>query len=75
MPSGSITTWNLASGMPFWPGTSKSISTSTAVPRMPMVATGVSIFMSPCLAVWPATNEIVPDTRLISVELSDPLGS
>ena len=40
-----------------------------------MVATGVSIFMSPCLAVSPATNVMVPDTRLIKVELLDPLGS
>ena len=63
------------SGRPFWPGTLKSISTSTAVPRMPMVATGVSTFMSPCLAVSPATKEMVPATRLISEELFDPLGS
>jgi hypothetical protein len=40
-----------------------------------MVATGVSTFMSPCLAVAPATNEIVPETRLISDELLDPFGS
>ena len=40
-----------------------------------MVATGVSIFMSPCLAVSPATNEMVPATRLISDELFDPFGS
>ena len=53
----------------------KSISTSTAVPRMPMVATGVSIFMSPCLAVSPATKVMVPATRLSSEELFDPLGS
>ena len=42
---------------------------------MPMVATGVSTFMSPFLAVAPATNEIVPATRLSSDLLSDPLGS
>ena len=40
-----------------------------------MVATGVSTFMSPCLAVAPATKEMVPDTRLSSDELLDPLGS
>ena len=74
MPSGSTRTWNFASGVPFWPGTSKSISTSTAVPRMPMVATGVSIFMSPCLAVSPATNEMVPATRLISDGIVRPVG-
>ena len=60
MPSGSTSTWNFAGGAPPCDGTSKSISTSTAVPRMPMVATGVSTFMSPFLAVAPATNEIVP---------------
>ena len=40
-----------------------------------MVATGVSTFMSPCLAVSPATKEMVPCTRLSSEELFDPLGS
>ena len=40
-----------------------------------MVATGVSTFMSPFLAVAPATKEIVPCTRLISDELFDPAGS
>jgi hypothetical protein len=75
VPSGSTSTWNFAGGAPPWPGTSKSISTSTAVPRMPMVATGVSTFMSPCLAVAPATKEMVPCTRLSSEELFDPLGS
>ncbi len=40
-----------------------------------MVATGVSIFMSPCLAVSPATKEMVPATRLSSDELFDPFGS
>ena len=75
MPSGSTSTWNFAGGAPPCDGTSKSISTSTAVPRMPMVATGVSTFMSPFLAVAPATNEIVPCTRLSSDLLSDPLGS
>ena len=75
MPSGSTSTWNVAGGAPPFAGTVKSISTSTAVPRMPMVATGVSTFMSPCLAVAPATNEMVPCTRLISDLLSDPLGS
>ena len=74
MPSGSARTWNLASGVP-WPGTVKSISTRTAVPRMPMVATGVSTFMSPCFAVSPATNVMVPATKLSSDELFDPFGS
>ena len=60
MPSGSTSTWNFAGGAPPCTGTSKSISTSTAVPRMPMVATGVSTFMSPFLAVAPATKEMVP---------------
>ncbi len=75
MPSGSTRTWKLVFGVPPWPGTVKSISTSTAVPRMPMVATGVSIFMSPCLAVSPATKVMVPATRLIKEALLDPLGS
>ena len=75
MPSGSTSTWNFAGGAPPCDGTSKSISTSTAVPRMPMVATGVSTFMSPFLAVAPATKEMVPATRLSSDLLSDPLGS
>ena len=39
------------------------------------IRNGVSIFMSPFLAVAPATKEIVPCTRLSSVLLSDPLGS
>ena len=69
MPSGSTSTWNFAGGADL-PGTSKSISTSTAVPRIPMVATGVSTFMSPCLAVAPATKEIVPATRLSSDDCS-----
>ena len=76
MPSGSTSIWNFAGGASaLRQGTSKSISTSTAVPRMPMVATGVSTFMSPFLAVAPATNEMVPCTRLSSDELFDPLGS
>src|SRR5450432_3568720 len=60
-------------GARFGTGIWKSISTSTAVPRIPMVATGVSIFMSPCLAVSPATNEMVPATRLSNDEWFDPL--
>jgi hypothetical protein len=56
-------------------GMSKLILTSTAVPRMPMVATGVLTFMSPCLAVSPATKVMVPATRLSSDELLDPFGS
>ena len=41
------------------------------VPRMPMVATGVSIFMSPVWATLPATNENEPSTRLTSALLPD----
>ena len=44
-------------------------SAFTAVPRMPMVATGVSTFMSPVLATWPATKLKVPCTRLMLAEL------
>ena len=54
---------------------SKSISTSTAVPRIPMVAVGVSTFMSPCLAVAPATKRNGPRTRVSSEELFEPVGS
>ena len=77
MPFGSTSTWKLACGCGSPPpaGTTKLIWVSTAVPRMPIVATGVSIFMSPCLAVSPATKVMVPATRLSSEELLDPLGS
>ena len=36
----------------------------TVVPRMPMVATGVSTRISPVLATCPATKVIEPFTRL-----------
>ena len=63
MPFGSTITENFV-----WPLLAL-ISTSTAVPRMPMVATGVSTFMSPVFATCPATKLIEPCTRLISAEL------
>ena len=81
VPSGSTRTWKLtvggsgALGVGSARGISKSIPTKHAVPRMPMVATGVSTFMSPCFAVSPATKEMVPATRLSSDELFDPFGS
>ncbi len=81
MPFGSCRTWNLTGIDDCVPvlgsvtGISNPISTSTAVPRMPIVATGVVTFMSPCFAVSPATNEMVPATRLSSEELFDPLAS
>ena len=42
---------------------------------MPMVATGVSIFMSPVFAILPATKVNVPLVRLNKVELDVPFGS
>src|SRR4029434_3508028 len=51
------------------------ISTCGVVPRTPMVATGVSIFISPVLAILPATNVNVPLVRLNNVELDFPFGS
>ncbi|MGL3212640.1 hypothetical protein [Bradyrhizobium sp. BR 1433] len=38
-----------------------------------MVATGVSTFMSPCLAVAPATKEIVPETRTHQRRIARPV--
>ena len=46
---------------------SSAISTCGVVPRMPMVATGVSTFMSPVFATLPATNVNVPLVRLNKV--------
>src|SRR6266566_4252094 len=54
---------------------SSEISTCGVVPRMPIVATGVSIFMSPVLAILPATNVNEPLVKLNSVELDFPFGS
>src|SRR5258708_22339020 len=51
------------------------ISTCGVVPRIPMVATGVSIFMSPVFAILPATKVNVPLLRLNKVELDFPFGS
>ena len=39
------------------------MSSFTAVPRMPMAATGVATFMSPVLATWPATKLAAPCTK------------
>ena len=43
---------------------SSEISTRGVVPLMPIVATGVSTFMSPDLAILPATKVNVPLVRL-----------
>src|SRR5262249_1346028 len=51
------------------------ISTWGVVPRIPIVATGVSIFMSPVFAIFPATKVKVPLVRLNRVELDFPFGS
>ena len=48
------------------------MSTCTAVPRMPMVATGVPTFMSPVCATSPAMKVIEPCTRLMSAEFAEP---
>ena len=45
------------------------------VPRMPMVAVGVTIFMSPVLATWLATKLSVPRTTLNSAALLELLAS
>jgi hypothetical protein len=46
-----------------------------AVPRIPMVATGVSSFISPVRATWPATKLNVPLTRLTTAEFDVLLAS
>ena len=62
--------------MATWPGVAAvapaGISTRPLVPRMPMVAVGVPIFMSPVLATLLATNATVPRAMLNSAELPAP---
>src|SRR5438046_9802951 len=53
---------------------SSEISTCGVVPRMPMVATGVSIFISPVFATLPAMNVNVPLDRLKNVDFGLPFG-
>ena len=45
------------------------------VPRIPIVATGVSTFMSPVFAMLPATKVNVPLVRLSKLEFDFPFGS
>jgi hypothetical protein len=54
---------------------SSRISTCGVVPRIPMVATGVSIFISPVFATLPAIKVKVPLVRLIRTEFDEPFGS
>src|SRR5262245_10472320 len=54
---------------------SSEISTCGVVPRIPMVATGVSTFISPVLAMPPATKVNVPLERVNRVEFDFPFGS
>ena len=54
---------------------SSEISTCGVVPRMPIVATGVSTFMSPLFAILPATKVNVPFVRLSNVEFALLFGS
>src|SRR5215475_9140273 len=54
---------------------SSEISTRGVVPLMPMVATGVSTFMSPVFAILPATKVNVPLVRLSRVEFDLLFGS
>ena len=49
-------------------------STTPVVPRMPMVATGVAIFMSPEWATLPATKAKVPSTKVNSAPLRIAVG-
>ena len=49
------------------------ITTFGVVPRIPIVATGVSIFMLPVGAMAPVTKTNDPWTRLITIELSSAL--
>ena len=51
------------------------ISMRGAVPRIPIVPTGVSTFMSPVLAMAPAMKVNVPVVSLNSVEFEWPFGS
>ncbi|GBE44282.1 hypothetical protein BMS3Bbin10_02373 [bacterium BMS3Bbin10] len=57
-----------------WP-VFESMETVGEVPRMPMVATGVWIFISPVGAICPAANTNVPSTSENSMELDFPFGS
>src|ERR1700730_8456515 len=54
---------------------SSAISTRGAVPRIPIVATGVSTFISPVCAISPAMKVNVPLTRFIRLEFELPFGS
>src|SRR6476620_9309224 len=54
---------------------SSEISTRGVVPRIPMVATGVSTFILPVFALLPATKVNVPLVRLNKVELDVAFGS
>ena len=54
---------------------SSRTSTCGVVPRIPMVATGVSIFMSPVFATLPAIKVKVPLVRLIRLEFDELFGS
>src|SRR5436309_4712715 len=45
------------------------------MPRIPMVATGVSTFMSPVFATFPAMKVNVPLAKLMNAELEVPFGS
>ena len=42
------------------------MSSFTAVPRIPMTATGVATFMSPVLATWPAMKLAAPSTKVMN---------
>ena len=54
---------------------SSRTSTCGVVPRIPMVATGVSIFISPVFATLPAIKVKVPLVRLIRLEFDELFGS
>ena len=51
------------------------MSRFTAVPRIPMTATGVATFMSPVLATWPATKLAAPCTKVKNDEFDVLLAS
>src|SRR5689334_15298906 len=76
-PPNRCMTWSLPSSMRVENLTdpSSEISTRGVVPRIPMVATGVSTFMSPLFAILPATKVNVPLVRLNSEEFDLLFGS
>jgi hypothetical protein len=70
-----VTGWvSIPSDATVWPSVEET-DTVTNVPRMPIVAVGVSTRMLPVLATWAAMKLTVPCTRLITAEFEVLFGS